>query len=104
MKPSVNAVTVKSKHQQLPITLHQLLTTAEEEGFTDIVSWSADGRSFRVHDKERFTTELMPSYFSSTMYKTFQRSLNLWQFRTLLKGADKGAVYHRHFPRNARIV
>lgn len=42
------------------------------------ISWLPDGKSFKVHDKERFVREVMPSFFGTQSFKTFQRNLNLW--------------------------
>jgi hypothetical protein len=36
----------------------------------------------------------MPNFFSSSAYKTFQRNLNLWGFRTVSKGVHKGQCSH----------
>lgn len=42
------------------------------------ISWLPCGKSFKVHDKERFVREVMPSFFGTQSFKTFQRNLNLW--------------------------
>jgi hypothetical protein len=39
---------------------------------------------------------IMPKYFSSNKYKSFQRNLNLWGFET----AQKGVICHKFFVRN----
>ena len=52
---------------------------------------------FKVHIKELFCQEIMPGYFASQKYKTFQRSLNLWGFESVAKGPDRGACYHQYF-------
>lgn len=41
----------------------------------------------------------MPHYFASNKYKTWQRSLNLWGFESVVRGPDKGACHHRSFVR-----
>ena len=42
------------------------------------ISWLPSGKAFKVHDKERFVQEVMPSFFGTQSFKTFQRNLNLW--------------------------
>ena len=42
------------------------------------ISWLPCGKAFKVHDKERFVREIMPSFFGTQSFKTFQRNLNLW--------------------------
>jgi len=41
----------------------------------------------------------MPIYFTSSKFKTWQRSLNLWGFETLIRGDEKGACRHPDFVR-----
>ncbi len=48
------------------------------------ISWLPDGKSFKVHDKERFVREVMPSFFGTQSFKTFQRNLNLWYVLLLI--------------------
>lgn len=60
---------------RFPLKLHLLLENSEH---THIISWLPDGKSFRCHDKDLFTKQIMPEYFGTTNYKAFQRNLNLW--------------------------
>lgn len=63
--------------EPFPLKLHVLLEETEERGFSSIISWVGPN-AFKVHQKELFQSLVMPSYFDSTNYKTFQRNLNLW--------------------------
>lgn len=86
--------------EQFPYKLHRMLEEAEQKGHSDIISWTPDGTAFKVHDKHKFSAELMPKYFSSNKFKTFQRNLNLWCFQTITRGdPDRGAICHRSFVR-----
>eukprot|EP00535_Pseudo-nitzschia_heimii_P007516 CAMPEP_0197188540 /NCGR_PEP_ID=MMETSP1423-20130617/17964_1 /TAXON_ID=476441 /ORGANISM="Pseudo-nitzschia heimii, Strain UNC1101" /LENGTH=692 /DNA_ID=CAMNT_0042640395 /DNA_START=219 /DNA_END=2297 /DNA_ORIENTATION=+ len=82
---------------QFPWKLHEMLHLAEKNGKTSIISWLPGGNGFKVHNKEKFCAEIMPGYFASQKYKTFQRSLNLWGFESVAKGPDRGACYHQYF-------
>ena len=73
-----------------PWKLHDMLDAADEKGFTSVVSWLPDGRSFKVHDKETFVSLIMRRYFEQTKYKSFQRQLNMWGFERHLSGPHKG--------------
>jgi hypothetical protein len=81
-----------------PWKLHELLEETNK-GHSSVVSWLPGGKAFKVHKKEDFCNELMPAFFSSSKYKTFQRSLNLWGFKSVSRGPDKGACYHQFFVR-----
>ena len=82
---------------QFPWKLHEMLHLAEKNRKTNVISWLPGGNGFKVHNKELFCAEIMPGYFASQKYKTFQRSLNLWGFESVAKGPDRGACYHQYF-------
>ena len=82
-----------------PWKLHRLLDESMEKGYENIISWTNGGRSFRVHNKGEFTARVMPLYFDTGKFKSFQRSLNLWGFRTITKGESKGDCGHPSFVR-----
>jgi hypothetical protein len=77
--------------RNFPWKLHLLLAQAEERGQSSIISWLPDGRSFIVRDKEKFACEIMPDFFNTSTFKSFQRNLNLWGFLYLSKG-----IYSHH--------
>lgn len=61
------------------------------------ISWLPTGKAFKVHDKERFVKEVMPSFFGTQSFKTFQRNLNLWGFTRVSKGPQKDVCSHPLF-------
>jgi len=61
------------------------------------ISWLPSGKAFKVHDKERFVKEVMPSFFGTQSFKTFQRNLNLWGFTRVSKGPQKDVCSHPLF-------
>lgn len=98
--------------QQLrfPWKLHLLLERCEYENVSSVaasggggiprdppIGWLPDGKSFKVHDKERFIKEVMPSFFGTQSFKTFQRNLNLWGFTRVSKGPLKDVCSHPLF-------
>ena len=58
-------------------------TITKDVGFADVISWLPDGDAFRIHDVKRFENEIMPKYFHSSNIKSFQKSLNLWGFKSM---------------------
>jgi hypothetical protein len=89
----------KLQYSKFPWKLHRLLDEAEAKGYEEVISWMPGGKTFKVHSKQRFSEDVMPQYFDSTKVRSFQRSLNLWGFQTVQKGADKGQCIHRFFVR-----
>jgi hypothetical protein len=73
-------------------------------GSKNIVSWQPHGKAFRVHQPEVFAGRIIPRYFKQSKYKSFQRQLNIYGFRRILKGLDKGAYYHTLFIRNKKSM
>lgn len=85
-----------------PMKLFQILEDVERIGCEWIVSWSADGNSFRVHNNKAFVQRVMPQYFRQTRYKSFQRQLHLYGFSRLTSGKEKGDYSHPQFMKNRR--
>ena len=79
-----------------PVKLHRLLNeTSSDKDRENIISWTADGRSFRVHDKARFASEIMPEYFGSLKYRSFQKNLNMWGFCAVRRGECSHELFVR---------
>ena len=60
----------RRSHCSFPEKLHNMLCTIESEGSSDIISWQPHGRSFRIHDKERFAEAIMTRYVYIIIYAT----------------------------------
>jgi hypothetical protein len=82
-----------------PAKLHQMVDDAEENDFSDVVSWNNGGSSFKVHKPTEFSDKIMPTYFNQTKYKSFQRQLNLYGFVRTHHGCHKGSYSHKNFRR-----
>ncbi len=105
----INGKTVSDwmkQHGQFIVRLHALLTYADKQGKTDIVSWTADGKKFRIHDPSSFMSTLFPMYFDSLTYGSFEQKLRRWGFmrspahhQKMEKGTQlQDATYsHPHF-------
>ena len=82
-----------------PMKLHSLLDSIV--GKKSAISWQHHGRAFKIHDKERFTNEILPAFFSSgRQYPSFHRQLNIYIFLRISGGPDAGAYYHPLFLRS----
>jgi len=42
-----------------------------------IIEWSESGRAFRIADIQSFATHILPKYFRTSKFSSFQRNLNL---------------------------
>jgi hypothetical protein len=84
-----------------PVKVHQMLHDAEKSGHDDIVSWMPDGKSFKIHDRARFVRFTMPSYFGTCKFRSFQRNLNLWNFKVANTFPHKGEISHSLFVRDS---
>ena len=70
-----------------------------------IVSWQPHGRCFRVHDKPRFESIVLPRFFTHQKNASFLRQLNLWNFKRIYKDPrDRGAYYHEFFLRSKKFL
>ena len=57
---AASAMTTGCSGSSFPSKLHRMLSDVEENGLEKVVSWASHGRSFKVHDKKTFLTEIMP--------------------------------------------
>jgi hypothetical protein len=87
------------KGLSFPHKLHIILQDAEERNLTIIVSWNPDGTGFRIHNRYYFEAHIIPNYFTSAHYRSFQHSLNVWGFNTVSKGAHASTIWHPCFRR-----
>lgn len=107
----INGKTVSDwmkQHGQFIGRLHALLCYAEKEGKRGIVSWSSDGKTFKIHDPSEFMNKVFPMYFDSLTYSSFEQKLRRWGFMRSPAHHQKidketkleNAVYsHPHFVR-----
>ena len=67
-----------------------------------IMSWTQDGLSFVISDRERFVHEVLPRYFRSNKLTSFQRQINLYDFKTVreVNGLGLGLYTHPLFRRD----
>ena len=68
-------------HVQFPTKLYEMLEIVDSLGLSHTVSWLPEGRSFKVKHPDQFMALVVPQFFKFTQYRSFQRQLNLWDFR-----------------------
>lgn len=79
-----------------PVKLHEMLCDMESNGLDRIVSWLPNGKAFRIHDQDRFISEILPMYWANIKYKSFMRQLNLWSFKRIPRGEPENRGGYRH--------
>jgi len=92
------------RHESFPLKLFRLLEDCKRAGQTDIVSFTASGRAFRVHDTKRFEREVAPLYFRHNQYHSFQRQLCMYGFERIHSGPDLGGYRHPLFQRDYPLL
>lgn len=74
--------------QQFPRRLYEMLEgeakLAEDcsDDIQFVIAWSESGKAFRIRDVELFATTVLPRYFRTKKFSSFQRNLNLVSFLT----------------------
>lgn len=84
-------------HETFPMQLHFVLEEMERDGLAHIGSWQLHGRCFVVHDRDEFVRLVLSSYFTQSSFASFQRQLNIYGFKRLTAGPDKGGYYNEFF-------
>lgn len=81
-----------------PEKLHSILDRIEADGQASIVSWLPHGKAFKIHNEAEFASTILPKYFW-LLKASFQRQLNIYGFKRVKTGHDRGAIYHELFVR-----
>ena len=78
--------------KRFPELLRMIL---DEEQHYSVISWRNDGKSFAIHNQSVFENELIPFYFQTKRWKSFQKQLNVYGFKKLL--GNRRVYYHQYF-------
>ncbi|KAL3927712.1 MAG: hypothetical protein SGBAC_012970, partial [Bacillariaceae sp.] len=76
--------------ERFTLKLHRMLEDAETQGFSSVIQWDPGGRSFTMYQPEVFVKTIMTTYFRQTKYKSFQRQLNLYEFKRETRDGIRG--------------
>uniref|UniRef100_A0A7S1FS67 HSF-type DNA-binding domain-containing protein n=1 Tax=Corethron hystrix TaxID=216773 RepID=A0A7S1FS67_9STRA len=78
---------------RFPDKLHTILT---DKKWNHIITFTGDGRSWKVLNKKLLETEILPIYFRTKKYISFTRNVVGWGF----KREGKAHYYHKLFHRD----
>jgi len=81
-----------------------LMTLLYDQSDDRIISWMPHGRSFIVRDRDKFMDCVAQSYFNLSSFKSFTRNLNLWGFKRVERGNERGSYYHQLFLRSKPML
>lgn len=87
----------KASANFFPTKLHSLLENAEKRGYANVISWQEGGTSFKVWNPEVFVSTIMPKYFKQSKLKSFQRQLNIYGWKRIGTGKNRGGYFHPSF-------
>ena len=79
------------RSQRFPVKLYAILSQPQ---LSHIITWLPHGRSWRVLDTRAFEASVLPVFFESDNYHSFNRVINAWSFRRKSTGPDKGSYFH----------
>jgi len=82
-----------------PAKLYEMLDYAEDAGLSDAVSWLPHGRAFKIHNQEKFMSDVANRFFKATKLRSVHRQLNLWGFKRIPSGDEKDSWCHEFFVR-----
>lgn len=77
------SIAQNQQQHHFPMKLHRLLIElTKTHAGQEIASFSADGKSFAIHNPTRFENDILPVYFPRMKHlASFQRQLNLYDFQ-----------------------
>jgi HSF-type DNA-binding len=62
---------------ETPAVRHQRQQQQQQPPHVKLIEWSASGKAFRIHNVEAFARTVLPKYFRTNKFSSFQRNLNL---------------------------
>ena len=65
-----------------------------------VIAWSSSGKAFRIYDTHAFANVVLPKYFRTKKFSSFQRNLNLYGFTKIRRGPDVDMYAHPAFLRD----
>ena len=71
---SPNSSLKKEQHHQqqtFPFKLFEMIKYANDSGYSGLLSWSPDGKTFYIHDKDAMMNDLAPRFFNQTKFRSF---------------------------------
>jgi hypothetical protein len=89
-----------------PVVLHQALLELERVGDTAIAAFLPDGKSFSIQNQFWFERRIIRVFFPRMKgYASFQRQLNLYDFKRIGgAAADRGSYHHELFRRDSPAI
>lgn len=85
--------------QQFPRRLYKMLQSESGNPSHTMIKWSESGGAFQIADIPRFSSLVLPMYFRTSKFSSFQRNLNLYGFSKVRKGPDTDMYRHPAFLR-----
>jgi hypothetical protein len=92
------------KKEAFPGKLYRLLADVESRGNSHIISFTPNGKAFKIHNPEAFMKDVAPHYFDQTHFTSFVRQLNLYGFDRVSHGHERGAFIHPNFLRGRELL
>jgi hypothetical protein len=85
--------------QQFPRRLYEMLDgetqlLAASADHPKVISWSDSGNAFRIYDVAEFAASVLPKYFRTKKFSSFQRNLNLVSHLSLSVVVAKAITSH----------
>ena len=86
-----------SLQESFPCKVYRILMEAEAAGEDDIISFTADGDCFEIHQPTVFADQIIPRHFRHSKLTSFHRQCGLYGFKRLSQGPNAGAFMHPMF-------
>jgi len=83
-------------NQKLPAKLAAMLSDPD---LITCITWLPHGRSWKILNRDIFSSYALPRYFGHTNHSSFVRVVNAWGFRRIVTGPDRDSYYHELFLR-----
>ncbi|CAD8116800.1 unnamed protein product [Paramecium sonneborni] len=83
------------EYSKLPIFLIKLKSMLDDQCNQHIISWNNQGNKVIIHQIDEFKSSILPLYFKSTNYSSFQKQLNNYGFKNFKQSSRQCEFYNQ---------
>ncbi|CAD8083998.1 unnamed protein product [Paramecium sonneborni] len=82
------------EYYKLPVFLIKLKSMLEDRCNQQIISWNDLGNKVIIHQIDQFKSSILPLYFKSSNYSSFQKQLNNYGFKNFRLSSSQYVFYN----------
>ncbi|CAD8081051.1 unnamed protein product [Paramecium primaurelia] len=92
------------QYSKMPVFLIKLKSMLEDQCNQHIISWNDQGNKVIIHQIDEFKSSILPLYFKTTNYSSFQKQLNNYGFKNFRQSAKQCEFYNEYWTHDYKRI